>query len=114
MIPTITRFDEHQPDVDIGRPATILAGNPRTVTHTHYASPDQRFFSGIWESTPGKWPVSYSEHEFVHMLSGVAVLTCEGGESQRFQAGDSFVVPAGFKGTWESIGEVRKLYAIYE
>jgi uncharacterized cupin superfamily protein len=114
MKPTITRFDAQQPPAETGRPEKVLAGDPRTSSRNFYASADQRFFSGVWESTAGKWPVNYSEHEFVHMLSGVAVLTSEDGDVQRFETGDSFVVPPGFKGTWESIGEVKKLYAIYD
>jgi uncharacterized cupin superfamily protein len=48
------------------------------------------------------------------MLAGEAILTDEQGNAERVKAGDSFVVPAGFKGSWESLGQVRKLYAIYE
>jgi len=42
------------------------------------------------------------------------VLTNETGERMEFTRGDSFVVPAGFTGTWEVLEECRKLYAIFE
>ena len=36
------------------------------------------------------------------------------GETWNFRPGDSFVVPAGFEGTWEVLEEAEKLYAIFE
>jgi len=110
----IIRFDRHQAEVESGRPDRVLAGDPATTTHNHYTSADGRFFAGTWESSAGKWAVHYTENEFVHMLAGEAILTGEDGRAQHVRAGDSFVVPAGFTGTWESLGKVKKLYAIYQ
>ena len=42
------------------------------------------------------------------------ILTDADGEAQEFKAGDAFVIPAGFAGTWETIEPVRKWYAIFE
>jgi hypothetical protein len=36
------------------------------------------------------------------------------GDEWTFGAGDSFVVPAGFEGTWEVLEDAVKLYAIFE
>jgi hypothetical protein len=36
------------------------------------------------------------------------------GESQSFAAGDAFVVPAGFEGTWTVHEDCTKFYAIFE
>ncbi len=41
-------------------------------------------------------------------------LTSEEGKRWQFNAGDAWVIPAGFKGTWESIEPARKRYAIFE
>ena len=111
---SIIRFDSATPDVSTGPVNNPLEGEPQATTRNFFESPDQHFFAGIWESTKGKWPVSYTEQEFVHMLTGEAILTDEQGKAEHVKAGDSFVVQAVFKGTWESLGEVRKLYAIYE
>ena len=110
----IIRFDSATPEVSTGHVSNPLEGKPQATTRNFFASPDQHFFAGVWESTKGKWPVNYTEQEFVHMLAGEAILTDELGQAEYVRAGDSFVVQAGFKGTWESLGEVRKLYAIYE
>jgi uncharacterized cupin superfamily protein len=36
------------------------------------------------------------------------------GEKHEFRAGDAFVVPAGFEGTWEVVEPCKKWYAVFE
>ena len=36
------------------------------------------------------------------------------GEKHEFRAGDAFVVPAGFEGTWEVVEPSKKWYAVFE
>jgi uncharacterized cupin superfamily protein len=92
----------------------VLSGNPEQTIWNHYADASEQFFAGVWSSTRGKWRVQYTENEFCHLLAGAVVVTSDQGESWEFWAGDSFVVPAGFAGTWEVIEDCRKLYAIFE
>jgi uncharacterized protein len=92
----------------------LLAGEPELTVWNHYTEGTQQFFAGVWAATCGRWVVRYTEHEFCHLLSGRVVLTSEEGERLEFGRGDSFVVPAGFVGTWEVIEECRKVYAIFE
>lgn len=95
-------------------PEQLLSGQPKHVLANHYDEPTQQFFSGTWASTRGKWRVNYTEHEFCHMLEGRVVIVGESGERSEFAAGDSFVIPAGFRGTWEVVEDCRKLYAIFQ
>jgi uncharacterized cupin superfamily protein len=92
----------------------LLGDAPRQLIENHYAEGTGQFFSGVWSSTPGKWRVSYTEHEFCHLLCGSIAIESDAGERYRFAAGDSFVIPSGFSGTWEVLEDVRKLYAIFE
>jgi uncharacterized cupin superfamily protein len=94
--------------------ACVQAGKPEFTVWNHYADATEQFFAGIWSATRGRWSVRYTEHEFCHLLAGRVVLTSEAGERLEFARGDSFVVPAGFTGTWEILEECRKLYAIFE
>ena len=112
--PQIVRFGANPPTPEESKPAAVLSGDPRTRTQNYYADATDRFFAGVWESSPGKWRVTYTENEFVALLAGRVVLTADGGPAETFVAGDSFVIPAGFTGTWESVEPVRKLYAIYQ
>lgn len=92
----------------------VLEGKPASKTWNAYESGDGKFFSGIWESEPGKWEINYTEHEFCHILEGESVIADKAGTETRVRAGDAFVIPAGFKGTWEVVTKTRKHYAIYE
>jgi uncharacterized protein len=92
----------------------LLSGDPRVSTWNHYAEASGQFFAGIWSATPGTWRVEYSEHEFGHLLTGRLRIADREGEQYEFVAGDSFVIPAGFAGTWEVLEECRKLYAVFE
>jgi uncharacterized cupin superfamily protein len=92
----------------------LLQGNPRQTVWVHYTDASGRFVSGVWLSEPGKWRVSYSEEEYCHMLEGRSILTEDGGAPVTVVAGDSFVVPRGFAGTWEVVERTRKEFAIYE
>jgi uncharacterized cupin superfamily protein len=92
----------------------ILVGSPKLAIENHYADPSNQFFAGVWSSTRGKWRVQYTEHEFCHLTAGSVILTDDQGERWEFWAGDSFVIPAGFAGTWEVVEDCSKLYAIFQ
>ena len=95
-------------------PAKVLSGEPLATTENIFVNAAGNFFSGVWSSSAGKWRVSYGEDEFCILLSGRAVLTDAEGVTSTFSAGDAFVIPAGFEGTWETLEPLRKLYAICE
>jgi uncharacterized protein len=90
----------------------LIAGTPRTRTVTFYESPAQKLYAGEWEATPGKWRISYSEWEYVEVISGQCVL--EGDDGTRIEAGPGqrFVIEPGFTGTWEVLAPMRKSWVI--
>jgi len=92
----------------------VLEGTPVTRVANHYSDDSGQFFAGTWGSSVGRWRVSYSEHEFCHLLEGRVALTSEDGRRWEFAAGDAWVIPAGFTGTWETLEPARKRYAIFE
>ena len=104
---TAPAVDEGKPDPD-----KLMSGAYLTKTWNHYTGEDERLYCGIWESTPGKVKVEYSEWEFFHFIEGEAILTNEEGKSWTLKAGDGFIIPPGFKGTWETVEKVRKHYVI--
>ena len=105
---------KHAPDADKGKPdkEKLIKGKYETRTWNHFTGEDDRLFCGIWESTRGKVKVDYSEWEFCHIIEGKAVLTTEDGKSWTVEKGDGFIIPAGFKGTWETVKKVKKHYVI--
>ena len=103
-----------EPAAEHAVPRQVLSGAPELTIRNVYTDPSGSFSTGIWESTPGKWPVEYTEDEFCLLLAGVVELTDTRGRSARFTAGEAFVIAAGFRGTWETVDPVKKLYAIHE
>lgn len=67
----------------------------------------------IYEAKPLTLRIKdFSVDEFVTVVSGTLILTAEGGSPQRFDVGESVLVPKGFTGTWEMQGNFRELVVI--
>lgn len=105
---------KHAPEADKGKPdkEKLIKGKYLTKTWNHFTGEDGRLFCGIWESSPGKVKVAYDEWEFCHFIEGKAILTNEEGKSWTLKKGDAFIIPSGFKGTWETVKKVKKHYVI--
>lgn len=97
---------------ETGAPAEgrILAGAP--AFRTWNIEERDGLYAGVWESTPGKWRVFYDEWEYCRILSGVSIVTEDGGAPRRVTAGDSFILRPGFSGVWEVVETTRKEYVI--
>ncbi|WP_214471742.1 cupin domain-containing protein [Mesorhizobium sp. dw_380] len=110
---TFLSVDANGVDAEPGAPAPdrLISGDPKFRTW-NVEERDGGLYAGIWESSPGKWRTVYDEWEFCHILSGVSVITEDGGEARTVKAGDSFVLRPGFKGSWEVLETTRKEYVI--
>ena len=109
--------------IDFANPAVSAAesivSDPALVDRP-YASRSWRYFqrpengalAGIWEAEPHLERVACDHDELCHLLEGRVRLTDGEGVSQAFGPGDSFVVAAGFTGTWENLTHVRKVFFI--
>nr|WP_188318928.1 cupin domain-containing protein [Roseibium aestuarii] len=105
-------LDAITPEEEAPAPEKVLSGDPRFTTWLAEARDEDTHFTGVWQSTPGKWRISYDEWEFCSILSGRSVLTDALGNARELKAGDSFVIQPGFSGTWEVIETTRKLFVI--
>lgn len=115
MSPPIVRLDG-QVEAEVSEPPAerLIAGSPQLTVRNFFSEGTQQFFAGRWSATRGKWRVHYTENELCVMTAGRVVLENADGERWGFAAGDAFVVPAGFDGTWEVIEDCAKIYAIFE
>ncbi len=109
-------FDEHLPEYDeaLTAPEKCVKGRPLQRTWHHFTSDDGKFFAGTWEAEPGCWNIDYTENEWCRILSGRSIIRDAEGRERALQAGDDFVVPAGFRGQWEVVETTRKIYVIYQ
>lgn len=98
------------PEVTRPEAAKVLAGDP--VHSTWSLEEADGLYCGLWQSTPGKWRVSYAEWEYVYIHQGHSVLTDAGGKAIHLRAGDSWIIRPGFDGTWEVIETTLKDYVI--
>lgn len=92
----------------------LIHGNTEQCTLNMFSDPGNEFHCGIWEGAPALWRVSYSEHEFCHILQGRICITDEAGTSVTVGPGDNFVIAAGFRGTWETLEQTKKIYVVFE
>jgi len=92
----------------------LIAGRPELQVRNYFSDISQQFFAGRWSATRGKWRVRYTENELCVMTAGKVTIESTSGERSSFAAGDAFVIPAGFTGTWEVIEDCSKIYAIFE
>jgi uncharacterized protein len=86
----------------------------KTETLNHYTDPTEQFFAGIWQSSVGAKTVNYTEEEVCVILEGRVRLSDLQGNAKEFGAGSTFVLPAGFIGTWETLEAVKKIYVIWQ
>ena len=92
----------------------LIVGNPKQTVWMQYQDASGRFCAGIWASEVGKWKVRYTEEEYCRLLEGRCVITDSEGRTLTFDAGDSFVMPRDFAGTWEVVAPARKVFVVYE
>ncbi|MGE8064044.1 cupin domain-containing protein [Pseudomonas sp. NPDC089569] len=81
-------------------------------TWKHFTAPEKKAYAGIWEAGPHLERCQCDFDELCHILEGTVRLTDAEGQSRTFGPGDSFVVAAGFQGTWENLTAVRKVFFI--
>jgi uncharacterized cupin superfamily protein len=115
MNAAIVRLDTSlEPDVSVPAADRVVEGTPEHRVWNYFTDSTQTFFAGRWSGTRGKWRVRYTENELCVMTAGRVVITSDLGERNSFRAGDAFVIPAGFSGTWEVLEDCAKIYAIFE
>ena len=96
-------------------PANVVGSPPTETGHQFFANAAGNLTSGVWEATPYKETTDgYPVDEFMLVLSGSVTITDIDGNSDTFGPGDAFIMPKGFKGTWENTETVRKFYVILE
>lgn len=114
----ICKFERDTVAAEAFRPAPekIIAGNPTQKIWNHYVDRSAQFNCGIWQGEAGTWTVEYAPHEeeFCVLLDSKAILTDADGVATELVKGDAFVVPGGFRGTWQNVTQVTKHYAIMQ
>jgi len=92
----------------------LVSGSDKTTLWNAFSDTTGQFHVGHWASGTCKLKVSYTENELCVLLQGQAILADNNGNEKKYGPNEPFVIAAGFEGTWESVGDVVKIYAIFE
>lgn len=114
-IKDIVDFGQAIPAQDyLPKPERLISGHPVQSSQNHFSSAHGQFNAGIWESEPGRWQVVYTEDEYCEILCGRSLIYDETGNVKVVEAGDRFVIPAGFIGVWEVVHSCKKVYVTFQ
>ncbi len=114
----ITMDAEKLAGIDLPQESAFIA--PRNVLNGKHNPRGEVLFYGeeliteIYEDDPATilYDEPFPHDEFILILSGKLILTGSDGVSQEYVAGDSLVLPRGFTGTWQMLGNYRELVTI--
>ena len=95
-------------------PEKLLSGGGATSLWNAFSDKSEQFHVGLWSSEPCALKVSYGENELCVITQGDVKVTDNKGRVFEYTRGDAFDFPAGFKGVWESVTPVTKIYAVFE
>jgi uncharacterized cupin superfamily protein len=114
----ITAFSDQTtiPEYDHPREERRLEGNPLRTTWNHFSNSTDEVFAGVWACEVGSWRIEFGEHEdeFFFVTEGRCRIIDEAGKAVEAGAGESLVIPAGFKGVFQVLESMRKHYVIVE
>jgi uncharacterized cupin superfamily protein len=98
-----------------GPKAVLHNGKNGPVTNVELmSSTDKKFTAGLFKAGASDMPIdAYPDDEFCYFLSGSVKLTSEDGSVVELKAGESVVIPKGWKGRWTTSG-YSKYYVIYK
>lgn len=90
----------------------VLEGRSKHRSHVFFSGPE--IVVEVYEAEPAKLSISdpFPYDEFVYILSGKLILTDARGKVREYSTGEFLVVPKGFTGTWQMLGNYRELVVI--
>lgn len=106
--PTDTLQDWGAVGLPLSEPACRLMGKKMVVPLNNQPE------IGIWECSPGRFRRQVISAETMHVLSGEAVFTPDGGASVALSQGDVYFFPADTRGEWEIRRTLRKIYVLFK
>ena len=112
-------FSHLQPTVTVAHPDQDkrIKGNPERTAREYFANGLHGVRAGTWSAGEGAYRIALDDnkHEFFHIISGrVTVSAPDGSLMMRYAAGDSGVIPPGFKGIFEIEEAASKFWVVTE
>ncbi len=112
--PLLFDINAIKPDLTATKPDRVLSGDPTKNWADIYIDSTEQFWVGVWHSDVGKWEKEFPEDEVIIMKSGRIILTGEDGVPHSYGPGDIILARKGWRGTWETVEPVEKVYVAFE
>jgi uncharacterized cupin superfamily protein len=115
------RINRDGPDGS-GLPRTVHDASDTTVdgasqprAYTAYTDPSGVFTVGVWACDPGTLVIEdLAIDEACYLIKGEVIISDPHGNSERFTAGEAFLLQRGFVGIWHMPGPILKYNAMFK
>jgi uncharacterized cupin superfamily protein len=96
-------------------PYTVLCGTANPTGEASFKDASGMLQAGIAKYEPCKVRLTgYPYDEYCFLLEGRLIVTSEDGAVETYAVGDAFLLPRGFKGTWDMPNGIRKYYVVFD
>ena len=94
---------------------TIINGAEHPTAYTAYADPSGAFTVGVWACDAGTLAINdLAMDEACYLIKGEVIISDTHGNTERFAAGEAFLLQRGFVGTWHMPGPILKYNAMFK
>lgn len=94
---------------------TVVAGAGQPRAYTAYTDPSGVFTVGVWACDAGTLAITdLAIDEACYLIKGEVIITDPHGNSERFVAGEAFLLQRGFVGTWHMPVPILKYNAMFK
>ena len=94
---------------------TVNAGARDPRAYTAYTDPSGVFTVGVWACDAGTLMIDdLAIDEACYLIQGEVIVTDTHGNTERFIAGEAFLLERGFVGTWHMPGPILKYNAMFK
>jgi uncharacterized protein len=97
---------------DWGHQANPITGNSKSDGVLLHKGVNGQPEVGLWQCTPGTWPLDIPRDELCHFVSGRATYTHESGDVIEVVAGTVVLFPAAWKGICTVHETMRNVYML--
>ena len=93
---------------------TPIQGAAHPLAHTAYTDPSGAFTAGVWACDAGTLKIdNLAVDEACYLIEGEVIISDANGNTERFIAGEAFLLHRGFVGTWHMPVPIRKYNAMF-
>jgi uncharacterized cupin superfamily protein len=93
---------------------TPVRGATHPMAHTAYTDPSGVFTAGVWACDAGTLKIdNLAVDEACYLIEGEVIISDSHGNTERFVAGEAFLLHRGFVGTWHMPLPIRKYNAMF-